>query len=229
MQHTTGVEDGNTVLRAHTERPNSTAYPWPTARKTHILQISADAASVTRRQNVKADITMKIPLAILALLSVAAGFIETPRGLGNVTLFSDFMESVMPALPAVQAGPPGMITKISLPLVSVIGLYLAYLLFLRWPDWMRRVTETAVGSLLHAYWFSGWGFDWLYGRLIVKPFMQAADWNKEDVIDLGYAAIAWVSTVSSIALTLTQTGKIRWYAAAIALGALIFIGIAVIG
>ena len=65
--------------------------------------------------------------------------------------------------------------------------------------------------------------------LIVRPFVRMADWNREDAIDLVYDAIALISTVSSDVLSLTQTGKIRWYAAAIALGALIFIGIAVIG
>ena len=174
----------------------------------------------------RADITMKIPLVILSALSIVAGFIETPRSLGNITFFSDFMESVLPELPA---GALNTAVEISVPLASVIGLYLAYLLFLRRRGWTERISGTPLGSLLHAYWFSGWGFDWLYDRLIVRPFIQAANWNKEDVIDLGYEAIAWVSTVSSLALALTQTGKIRWYAAAIVLGAVIFIGIVVIG
>src|SRR5271157_1110488 len=174
----------------------------------------------------RADITMKIPLVILSALSIVTGLIETPRSLGNITFFSDFMESVLPELPARALNAA---VEIIVPLASVIGLYLAYLLFLRRRGWTERISGTPAGSLLHAYWFSGWGFDWLYDRLIVMPFVRAANWNKEDVIDLGYGAIAWVSTVSSMALALTQTGKIRWYAAAIALGALLFMGIVVLG
>jgi NADH-quinone oxidoreductase subunit L len=171
------------------------------------------------------DITMRIPLAILAVLSIVVGFIETPRSLGNVTLFSDFIQTALPASP-IEA--PGMIVGIAVPLVSLVGLYLAYVLFLRRTDFTERVAAAPLASLLHAYWFSGWGFDWLYDRLIVRPFVRAADWNKEDMIDLVYDAVAWMSTVSSLALALTQTGKLRWYAAAIAFGALIFIGIVVI-
>ena len=177
----------------------------------------------------RADITMKVPLVILALLSIVAGFIETPQGLGNVRFFSDFMETALPALPTPSAGPLGVMAEITVPIVSLIGLYLAYLLFLRKLGWVRRATETPVGSLLHAYWFSGWGFDWLYAHLIVKPFVRIADWNKEDAIDLVYDGVALISTVSSDVLALTQTGKIRWYAAAITVGALIFIGIVVFG
>jgi NADH-quinone oxidoreductase subunit L len=190
------------------------------------LTFFGEARSVFHK---RADITMKMPLAILTVLSILAGFMEMPRGLGNVTVFSDFMESVLPALPESPAGPFDMIVKIAVPLASVIGLYLAYLFFLRRPEWVRRVTETAAGSLLHAYWFSGWGFDWLYDRLIVRPLVRAANWNREDVIDLIYDAVAWVSTASSMILALTQTGRIRWYAAVIAFGALIFIGMVVLG
>jgi NADH-quinone oxidoreductase subunit L len=175
------------------------------------------------------DITMKIPLVILSLLSIMAGFMETPRSLGDVTLFSDFMETALPALPTLPPGALDVLLEIAVPLVSVIGLCLAYLLFLRRPGCMERVTGTRIGRLLHAYWFSGWGFDWLYDRLIVRPFVRAADWNREDAIDLVYDAVAWVNTVCSIALALTQTGRIRWYATAITVGALIFIGIVVLG
>jgi NADH-quinone oxidoreductase subunit L len=178
----------------------------------------------------RADISMKIPLAILTLLSIVAGLIETPQGLGNVTLFSNFMETALPALlPTLPTGSLAVMAEITVPIISLIGLYLACLLFLRRPGWVRRATETPVGSLLHAYWFSGWGFDWLYDRLIVRPFVRMADWNREDVIDLVYDAVALISTVSSDVLALTQTGKIRWYAAAIAAGAVIFIGIVVLG
>jgi NADH-quinone oxidoreductase subunit L len=177
----------------------------------------------------RADITMKIPLAILALLSIVAGFIETPQGLGNMTLFSDFMETALPALPTLPTGSLTVIAKIAVPIISLIGLYLAYLLFVRRPGWVRRATETPVGSLLHAYWLSGWGFDWLYSRLIVRPFVRMADWNRQDAIDLVYDAVAGICMVSSDALALTQTGKIRWYAAAITVGVLIFIAIVVLG
>ena len=177
----------------------------------------------------RADISMKIPLAILTALSIVAGFIQTPWSLGNVTLFSDFMETALPALPALPAGSFGVMLEIAVPLVSVIGLCLAYVLFLQRPGWVGRAAKTSVGSLLHAYWLSGWGFDWLYTRVIVRPFVRVADWNREDAIDLVYDAVAGISMVSSDILALTQTGKVRWYAAAITVGALIFIGIVVLG
>ncbi len=177
----------------------------------------------------RADISMKIPLAILTTLSIVAGFVETPHLLGSVTLFSDFMGGALPALPTLPSGALEMMAQIAPALASVTGLCLACLLFLGRPGWVTRAAKAPVGSLLHAYFLSGWGFDWLYALLFVKPFVRFADWNREDAIDLVYDAVAWASAVASMVLSLTQTGKIRWYAGAIALGALLFIGILVLG
>ncbi len=176
----------------------------------------------------KPDISMQISLVVLSILSLVVGFVETPRALGNITLFSDFMETALPALSAV-ANTPGLLALITAPLVSLAGLYLAWLLFRKKPEWAGRVADSVMGSLVGAYWSSGWGFDWLYSRLVVRPFIRIAEWNRNDAIDLGYDAVAWVSTVSSMVLALTQTGKIRWYAAIITAGVLIFVGILVLG
>ena len=40
---------------------------------------------------------MTTPLIILAVLSIVAGFIEWPHNLIHLTLFSDFVEKVLPA------------------------------------------------------------------------------------------------------------------------------------
>src|SRR5690606_6118388 len=38
-----------------------------------------------------------VPLAVLSVLSIVGGFVETPAALGHVTLFSGFMETALPA------------------------------------------------------------------------------------------------------------------------------------
>jgi len=41
---------------------------------------------------------MKISLAVLAIFSIADGFIELPPTLGNMHLFSEFLQSTLPSL-----------------------------------------------------------------------------------------------------------------------------------
>jgi NADH-quinone oxidoreductase subunit L len=70
---------------------------------------------------------------------------------------------------------------------------------------------------------SGWGFDWLYERLFVQPFVWFAQKNERDGIDLAILAIpagfGWLNG----GLVRTQNGQIRWYAASMALGAVLLI------
>jgi NADH-quinone oxidoreductase subunit L len=54
-------------------------------------------------------------------------------------------------------------------LAFAIGVYLAYLLYLRAPALSRGVVENALGRRIRAFWFTNWGFDWLYGRAFVRP------------------------------------------------------------
>jgi NADH-quinone oxidoreductase subunit L len=169
-----------------------------------------------------------IPLVVLAALSVVGGFVELPDTLGNFPLFSDFLQTVLP--PAVFArGGPG--TELALQIVSAAvalgGVFLAYLFFLRRPQIAESLVRTSWGAALHRFWFVGWGFDWLYDRLLVRPFVWFAQADKDDAADLIYDGLAGLSRLLNRILSSTETGKVRWYAAGIAVGAVITIAIAV--
>ena len=176
----------------------------------------------------KPGIRMQVPLIVLAVLSVVGGFVELPDTLGNVPLLTTFLQT---ALPATVTASAGVNTELNLQIlatvVSLTGVLLAYLLFLRGPRFVASLVRTPVGTVLHRFWFAGWGFDWVYDTFVVRPFMWTARFNKNDFFDLIYQAIAWVSQALHRILSLTQTGKVRWYAMGIAAGAVITIAIVV--
>jgi NADH-quinone oxidoreductase subunit L len=111
---------------------------------------------------------------------------------------------------------------------GLIGIYVSYLLFLRRADLAARLVSWPPAAFLHRWWFAGWGFDWIYGKLFVQPFLWLARVAKDDVIDLIYHGIALVNRVLHEFLSSTQTGNVRGYAAGIAIGAVITIAIAVL-
>ena len=169
-----------------------------------------------------------IPLVVLAFLSVTGGWLNTPPFLGNVQLLSRFLETTLPA-PTNEGG--GGTEELALEgaaaAVSLLGLGLAYLLFLRRRRYAERLAGTAIGGILGHFWFSGWGFDWCYDTLLVQPYLWLARTGKDDVIDLFYRAVAWLSRVFSSGLSLTENGRVRWYAAGLALGAAIVFAVVV--
>ena len=178
--------------------------------------------------NKRPGLRMKIPLVILAALSIVGGFVELPRTLGNFPAFSGFLNTVLPPVETVHEDLSlETIMQIGASLLSILGIYAAYILFLKRRRYTEKLSVVPISSAIHRFWFSGWGFDWLYGRLFVRPFFWTARINRDDFIDLIYGGVAWYNRFFHRALSLTQSGRIRWYAAGITLGAIITIGIAV--
>jgi NADH-quinone oxidoreductase subunit L len=173
-------------------------------------------------------IRINLPLVVLAVLSLAAGFINLPDSLGNLPLFSDFLHSALPAtsiLPAKAAyeGPFAIISAI----VSVLGIFIIYLFTVRYRWLAENLANFSVGAILHRFWFIGWRFDWLYDRLLIRPYVWLARINKDDVVDLFFDGAAWLNRMGYRALSFSQSGYIRWYAAGMAIGAAVFIGMVV--
>jgi NADH-quinone oxidoreductase subunit L len=176
----------------------------------------------------KPGLSMQIPLVVLAVLSVVGGFVQLPGPWGDVPLFSGFLQSALSVASAVSGeGSPELALQFIAAAVSLLGIYLAYLLFLRHPQSTENLVRTPWGAALHRYWFAGWGFDWLYDRCIVQPYVWIACADANDVIDGIYDGIAWLTQIGYHDLSRTQTGQVRRYAMGIAIGAVIIIAIVV--
>lgn len=168
-----------------------------------------------------------IPLAVLAFFSIAAGFIELPRTLGDKPLFSHFLSAT---LPVAHEGHGGLASEIILQIVTALvslgGVYVAYLFYIRHPE---RTAAFASGSMEKArrFLFSGWGFDALYNTLFIHPYVWLARVNRRDFIDRFWDFVAWFNEGFHLALSFSQTGKVRWYVMVLAFGAALTLAIMV--
>ena len=167
---------------------------------------------------------MGIPLAVLAVLSLAAGFVDASLRAAGPAPFTGFLETALPATAGTGAGGETGLTVLGA-VASLLGIAVAYVLFLRRADVARRLAETPRGSAVHRFWFSGWGFDRLYDRLLVRPFVAVARINRDDVIDSFYDGLAALARIFHEGLRLTQTGRLRLYAAVIAAGTVVIIAV----
>jgi NADH-quinone oxidoreductase subunit L len=173
-----------------------------------------------REPTEKTPAAMSVPLVILAALAVAAGFVQLPAALGGAPLFTDFLSSSLPAsgeraLHGTEAALPALSAAASLG-----GVLIAYLLFLRVPARVEGLLRVPACDGLRRFWLAGWGFDWLYARLFVRPVVWLARVNRADFLDLAPRAIAWAGLAGHRLLARTQTGRVRWYAACLAAGAI---------
>ena len=168
---------------------------------------------------------IKIPLIVLAVLSVIGGFIAMPDTLGGFSPFTDFLQKTLPSVVLHTEGSgTEAFFQIITAVLALIGIYLAYHFYLKKTEAAEKFKSTALSKFL----FSGWEFDWLYDHAFVYPAIFFARINKSDFIDKVYSFIAWISRVLNGALVKTQTGQLRWYAMAIAIGAIITLTIVVV-
>ena len=152
-----------------------------------------------------------------------AGFIELPAFLGNVRIFSGFLRRRC-RIRQRQAHVPAAIeaaVTIAAGVAPLIGLGLAC-------DPVPPPAE-ACGDLggrpavrrLGEFLLGGWGFDWLYDRLFVRPILWLARSTRATSSTASSRGIAAISRVGHYMLSFTQTGRLRWYAAGVAAGAIL--------
>lgn len=173
---------------------------------------------------VKPGTLIKIPLIVLAVLSVIGGFLETPHTLGHITVFSEFVTDTLPEVITSEGTATELILQIIAAVTTLVGIYIAYLFYLS-----KQVPkfEEIDQNPLQKFLFSGWGFDWIYDKVFVKPVVFLAKINKNDFIDYIYTFIAWFNGLMNHIFKTTQNGKLRWYAMGIVIGAIITLTIVV--
>ena len=169
--------------------------------------------------------SMSIPLVLLALLALTVGYLELPRSLGDVPLFSHYLGQSLPSADPV----PGMDVateireQVMVGCLSVLGIVLAFLFF--FPKG-APTDRTALQGALEALRQREWGFDHLYDRLFVRPWFFLTT-HPRDPIDLVHQRVVDTIGWTHRQFVQTQTGLVRWYAAAMAVGAIFLLGLCI--
>jgi NADH-quinone oxidoreductase subunit L len=173
-------------------------------------------------------IAMTSPLVILAILSIAAGFIEWPHNIAHVSLFSDYVQNTLPATVEKEGIPAPIILQGIAILITLLGVYVGYFNCYKKPIWDSDVYKTPLFQSIRNFWLKGWEFDALYNNVFVKPFVFITTVNKKDVVDKLYTGItsgaSWLYNLFSV----SQNGSLRWYIGGVLAGILIIITIQMI-
>ncbi len=165
--------------------------------------------------------SVRLALVVLCFFSIVGGYVDTPPDFGGVPALSNFLNSVLPPLEVIHSHPiTETITALSASTVFAIGLALAFLFY---RSQRARVPEKGI---LLQLWFAGWGFDWIYERLLVRPFLWVARTIKSDPADALIRGLGDIAMLSNRALRATQTGRVRWYAAGLAMGTVAILAVA---
>ena len=172
--------------------------------------------------------TMTIPLILLAIGAVAAGWVGIPEILGGSNHWAHFLEGVV--------GHPHfhldhstewalMFTSVA---VGLFGIFLAYVFYLKKPEIPVRLGQTF--PTLYQILFNKYYVDEFYSAVIVQPTIRCAR-NVLTAITDGKIIEGIVNGVPrlignfSTILAKLQNGRVQHYAAVMAVGAFILLWI----
>jgi NADH-quinone oxidoreductase subunit L len=164
------------------------------------------------------------PMAVLAAFCLLLAGLGWPEMLGGRPWLTHWLHSTLPPPRAARGGPDVELLLLAGSLAACLaGVLAAWLVALRARPAAERLARSRPWAALHALWAGGWGFDFLYNRLLVRPLLWLAERNRDDFIDrlyrLGGLAAAGLHRV----LSFLQNGQVRWYAAGIGVGAVVLV------
>jgi NADH-quinone oxidoreductase subunit L len=182
---------------------------------------------------------MTVPLMILAFCSIFGGWFAAPKLVGGIDYFDRFLQPVFSAYapaaqtavgtPAEAAANPAMELLHSLTglpvIVGVLGLLLAWWLYIRRPETPKRLAQSVRG--LYTLVLNKYYVDEIYAALIVRPLLWISThvfWRgvDEGAIDGVVNGSARVARASGGQLRQLQSGNARSYAAWMIVGAVGF-------
>ncbi|RYD49851.1 MAG: NADH-quinone oxidoreductase subunit L, partial [Sphingomonadales bacterium] len=167
----------------------------------------------------ESPISMLIPLGVLTLGAIAAGFVFSPTFLESEGFWGGsiyYNEGLMHAMHAVP-----LWVKLTATVVMLIGLFVAWLAYIRRPGLADRGADQL--GPVYRFFCNKWYFDELYNVLFVKPafWLGRQFWQKGDVgfIDrFGPNGAAWVVAQGAAGAKRFQSGYLTSYALIMLLG-----------
>jgi len=181
---------------------------------------------------------MIIPLAVLAVLSLAGGWIGIPPSLGGGEWFQEFLAPVFTsAVPAAVHHQTAGLSLVGLAQaaealthgeelvlewelmgislgVAIVGISLAYYLYLKNPEVPGKIANTF--KTLYRIIFNKYYMDEIYNAIFVQPIRRGSEWLwhsvDENVIDGTANGAGRLCTGLSAILKRLQTGYVQNYA-----------------
>jgi len=179
---------------------------------------------------------MLYPLVALAAGALLVGFLEMPETLGGYHAVSEFLRPVFAAAQQRYGLGAGAVfgtieevhrAEITLQAVSaaiaLLGMMLAYHWYVIRPPWKERLARSPIGSSIAKFLAAGWGADAMYEIIIIAPYRAIARWLRHEPVDDAIDVLTGSVRLSHFLLVLSQSGRIRTYAAGMVVGAVLIL------
>ncbi|RJS91318.1 NADH-quinone oxidoreductase subunit L [Salinisphaera sp. Q1T1-3] len=159
-----------------------------------------------------------VPLAVLAVLSTFIG-----------ALIGQPLAGVLPS--GVVEGHPWieLFFEVVSSLVALGGLAVAMALYLGKRDFITKSVAKGRGAEAWQFFHNALGFDALYDRVFVKPYLAVTRAHRRDWIEAVVNVIPGLASALNTGLTVGQTGRVRTYTMVMFAGAAVLLALLMFG
>lgn len=162
---------------------------------------------------------MVFVLLTLAAGALLAGFVETPKHLGGIQVFSSFLGQVIQDVPYRE----GVSYTIEMVFQGIATLIVISAFFLVWKRYGRGAERAPILTAGGRFLFDGWNFDRLYRSVLLTPYSAFCRFNHFDIIDMLCRFFGLSLRLLNILLARLQDGVMRHYAIGVGLGAILLL------
>jgi NADH-quinone oxidoreductase subunit L len=145
--------------------------------------------------------------------------------LGGFSLLRVQLAGALPA-PVEHVAPAWLLPVAAA--VPLLGVLAAWLLYVRHRQAIEAVAQSSTWVAVRNFALEGFGFDRLYDMMLAQPFVYLARSNARDVVDWFFGGFAELVRLLHVAVSAAQTGRVGWYAAGLAVAALLLLGLVVL-
>ncbi len=161
---------------------------------------------------------LSISLVALAMLSVAGGGFASTLEVALLNVFPRYHSSLF--------NEPQWLHSVAIA-TPFVGIIFSWFYFAKYRhstscDAEHSVFQDKPNSVV-LFCRRGLGFDQLYDVLFIKPYCYVAKLNRNDIFDQLLMLCAWYVSICHDVFKCSQNGKLRWYAAAIGLAAVLLL------
>jgi NADH-quinone oxidoreductase subunit L len=193
-------------------------YSWRLIFKTFHGQYNNEQIKIDKIH--ESSFLMLIPLVILSVGSVFAGFIFKDLFIDHYNTFNFWKESIKFLNPLSLEHPPLVIILIT-PILVILSIPLSYYLFVKNKNILTIIVDS--NKSIYNFFLNKWYFDELYEIIFIKPskklgkfFWKSIDLNTID--RFGPDSISKIIKILSLKATKFQSGFIYQYAFIMLLG-----------
>ncbi|PPI88881.1 NADH-quinone oxidoreductase subunit L [Candidatus Pantoea edessiphila] len=106
-------------------------------------------------------------------------------------------------------------------ILIIIGILISRALYIKKYKLVNNIINNLSNNFIFVLCYRGWGFDFIYYNLFIKPYILIASFLKKDPLNKLVNSLSFLFNFINKGLLISENGYLRWYILSISIGTLV--------